>query len=144
MKSKPEFIKNLNEVEKELHYLDKPAEDYRSRRRLAKATGAERIGVNYCYLRPGQVSSKFHYHTREEEFFLLLSGHARLRCGKETYQLGPGDAVSMKPGGPAHQIHNDFDEECIYLAIGIRDPEDESVCPDDGIIRKGKITKPIE
>ena len=144
MKSRPAFIKNLREVEEELHYLDEPAEDYRSRRRLGKATGADRIGINYCYLRPGQVSSKFHYHTREEEFFFIISGNARLRIGDDDFLLVPDDAVSIKPGGPAHQLRNDSVEGCTYLAIGISDPEDEIVYPDDGIIRRDKVRKPLE
>lgn len=131
MASRPEFIKNLEEVVEESHYLDVPAELYRSRRRLGKATGAQRLGVNYSTLRPGQVSSKFHYHAREEEFILVLSGRAKLRHGAATYELRPGDAISLKPGAPAHQLRNDFEGDCIYLEIGVRDLEDSIIYPDD-------------
>jgi len=131
MASRPGFIRNIEEVVEELHYLDVPAEHYRSRRRLGKATGAERLGVNYSRLGPGQVSSRFHYHAREEEFILVLSGHATLRYGDATYGLKPGDAVSLKPSGPAHQLRNDFEEICIYLEIGTRDSEDTIIYPED-------------
>lgn len=132
MGTRPAFIRNLQEVEVELHYLDLPAERYRSRRRLGKATGAQRIGINYCYLQPGQVSSKFHFHSKEEEFFYVLSGRARLRYGNEEYTLGAGDAVSIRPGGLGHQLRNDFKAECRYLAIGIRDSEDSITYPVNG------------
>ena len=144
MKSRPNFIKNLHDVAKEPHYLDEPSRDYRSPRRLGKATGAERIGVNYCYLEPGQVSSKFHYHTREEEFFFLITGQATLRYGDDHYVLSPGDSVSILPGGPAHHLCNDFDKECIYIAIGMRDPEDSIVYPDEGIIQNGNEIRPLK
>lgn len=144
MDSRPEFLKNLEQVKEEPHYLDEPAEQYRSRRRLGKATGAERLGVNYSRLRPGQISSRFHFHTREEEFLLVLSGRATLRFGDATYELQSGDAVSLRPGGPAHQLRNNFAEECIYLEIGIRNPEDSIIYPEDGIIRKGDLTELLQ
>ncbi|MFB0517216.1 MAG: cupin domain-containing protein [Candidatus Neomarinimicrobiota bacterium] len=129
--TRPHFIKNLGEVDEERHYLDQPAEKYRTRRRLGKATGAARIGVNYCRMRPGQVSSRFHYHTHEEEFLLVLEGQATLRVGEDCYEVGPGDAISLKAGGPAHQLLNRTEEDCIYLAVGMRDPADTVVYPDN-------------
>ena len=139
MTSRPDMIKNLAEVEEQLHYLDQPAEHYRTRRRLGKATGAERIGVNYCRLQSGQVSSRFHYHTREEEFVFVLQGRAILRLGEVEYELRPGDAVSFRPGGPPHQLSNDFEEDCVYLDIGASDPNDVVVYPEDGLQRRGEI-----
>lgn len=143
MSSRPEFVKNLEEVPEELHYLDQPADHYRSRRRLGKATGAQCLGVNYSRLRPGQLSSKFHFHTYEEEFLFIVSGHAVLRHGDTTYQLGPGDAVSLRPRGPAHQLRNDFAEDCIYLEIGTREPEDSIIYPEEGVVRKGNVVEHI-
>ncbi len=121
------FIKNLQDVKEEQHYIDKPVELYRTRKRLGKTAGAQNIGINYCYLKPGQLSSKHHYHTKEEEFFFLLSGNALLKYGDEEYNLKSGDFVSILPGGPSHQLRNDSNEECIYLAIGIRDSEDSVI-----------------
>lgn len=137
------FIKNLKEVKKEKHYIDKPAELYRTRKRLGKAVGAQNIGINYCYLKPGQLSSKYHCHTKEEEFFFIIRGNALLRYGDEEYNLKSGDSVSILPGGPLHQLRNDSNEECIYLAIGIRDPEDFVIYSCEGIVRKNNI-EPIK
>ena len=140
MSMRPKFIKNIEQVEEESHYLDEPPEEYRTRRRLGKATGAEQLGVNYCRLRPGQVSSRFHYHTREEEFFLILIGRAVLHVGKNTYDLENSDCVSILPGGPAHQLRNDFKEECIYLVFSNRNPEDSIVYPENGFIPRSYKT----
>ena len=128
--NRPTFIRNLDEVDEEAHYLDTPANIYRTRRRLGKATGAERIGINYCRLRAGQVSSRFHIHKVEEEFFFISEGCATLRWGEDEYPLGPGDAVAVLPGGPAHQLRNDTEADCIYLAIGTRDTQDEVTYPE--------------
>jgi len=132
MDMRPGFIKNIEEVEEESHYLDEPSEAYRTRRRLGKATGAKRLGVNYCKLRPGQVSSRFHYHTHEEEFFLILTGRTILRVGSDIVELGENDCVSILPDGPAHQLRNDFKEECIYLVFSNRDPDDSIVYTENG------------
>jgi uncharacterized cupin superfamily protein len=143
MLERADTIKNVAEVEEQLHYLDQPTEHYRTRRRLGKATGAERLGVNHCRLRPGQVSSRFHFHTREEEFVFILQGRAILRLGDAECELGPGDAVSFRPGGPPHQLRNDFDEDCLYLDIGVRDSHDVVVYPEDGFQRRGAIKEAI-
>jgi RimJ/RimL family protein N-acetyltransferase/quercetin dioxygenase-like cupin family protein len=111
-------------VAEEEHYLDRPADQFRTRRRLGKATGARRLGVNLSRLRPGQMSSRLHSHSIEEEFLFVLEGRAVLRHGSAEHTVGPGDAVSLLPGGPAHQLHNPFDDDCLYLDIGIRDERD--------------------
>jgi uncharacterized cupin superfamily protein len=127
---RPQFIKHLDDVHEEEHYLDRPADLFRTRRRLGKATGASRLGVNYARLRPGQVSSRFHFHSVEEEFLFILEGRAVLRHGVEQYTLGPGDAVSLLPAGAPHQLRNDSDEECLYLEIGTRDESDTITYPE--------------
>ncbi len=98
MKPSPPFIKHLRDIKLEPYYLNKPAELYRTRRRLGKATGTEKIGINYCHLQPGKLSSKYHYHTREEEFFHILRGKAVLRRGAEEYHLETGDSAAILPG----------------------------------------------
>lgn len=130
--STPPFLVNVFDVVDEPHYLDEPASEYRTRRRLGKATGARRLGVNFCTLRPGQVSSRLHFHSAEEEFFLVLSGNCAMRYGDETHQLKPMDAVSVRPGGRPHQLFNDGSDECVYLAIGVCDEDDRITYPEEG------------
>jgi uncharacterized cupin superfamily protein len=62
---KPTFIKNLSELAFEPHYPDAPVEKYRCRKRLGKAVQTEKLGINLSLLKPGQVSSRFHYHSVE-------------------------------------------------------------------------------
>jgi hypothetical protein len=49
----------------------------------------------------------------------------------------------LKPGGPAHQLCNNYTEECIYLEIGLRDPEDVIMYLEDRIVRKDNVTEPL-
>lgn len=121
---RPPFIKNLSVISEESHYLDPEPEKYRTRKRLAKATGAKSLGVNQSTLRPGQVSSKLHRHLKEEEFLLILQGRAVLRYGSEKFDLIAGDAVSFLPNTEPHQLINTSDEDCVYLEVSTRVKDD--------------------
>jgi uncharacterized cupin superfamily protein len=127
---RPDFIKNLEGIPEEEHYLDAPASAFRVRKRLGKATGSINLGINQSRLAPGQISSRFHSHSREEEFVLILSGHATLRLGTASWPVGPGDAISLRPGGPAHQLRNDSSEDCVYLEVSTRAADDVITYPE--------------
>jgi uncharacterized cupin superfamily protein len=77
------FIKNIADIAEEAHYINPDPQNYRTRRPIGKATGAIKFGVNLCKLRPNQVSSEFHAHSKEEEFFWIQSGKAILRHGQD-------------------------------------------------------------
>ena len=129
---RPDFIRNLASIPEEEHSADAPATAFRLRKRLGKATGTFALGINQSRLAPGQVSSRFHFHSREEEFVLILHGHATLRMGMEAWAVGPGDAISLRPGGPAHQLRNDSTEDCLYLEVSTRLDDDVITYPEDG------------
>ena len=140
---RPAFITNLESIPEEEHRLDAPASAFRLRKRLGKATGAVDLGINQSRLKPGQVSSRAHSHSREEEFVLILSGQATLRLGSDSFPLGPGDAISLRPGGPAHQLRNDFHEDCLYLEVSTRLNDDIITYPEDGYRRIGDRIEPF-
>jgi uncharacterized cupin superfamily protein len=91
------------------------------------------LGINHSRVRPGHTMSPFHYHQREDEAFFVLSGRGVLRYGDELSLLRAGDCVSCPAGTKiAHQIANPFEEDLIYLAIGVHDPHEVCVYPDNG------------
>jgi uncharacterized cupin superfamily protein len=95
--------------------------------------GGRRLGVNQTRLPPGRTAGPFHYHQREDEVFFVLSGRGVLRYGDELVDLRAGDTVSCPAGsGVAHQIANPYDEDLVYLAIGINDDDEVCVYPDTG------------
>jgi uncharacterized cupin superfamily protein len=87
--------------------------------RLGEEAGLRRIGVNVDLVRPGERSTKFHWHHEEEECFLVLSGSGILMAGDEMLRVGPGDFVA-KPEGPSrpHQFVNDGEHDLRILTIG--------------------------
>ncbi|HLA84997.1 MAG TPA: cupin domain-containing protein [Thermoguttaceae bacterium] len=55
-------------------------------------------------LGPG-CSTTPHFHVRTEEIYYILEGQGRMQVGRETRDVGPGDAIAIPPGA-LHQISN--------------------------------------
>ncbi len=70
-------------------------------------------------LPPGKKSFPLHAHQVTEEALFVLSGTAKVRTPDGDTVIGPGDWVSFPPGGPAHQLINDGDAPCVYLAMSV-------------------------
>lgn len=76
--------------------------------RLAKHAGARRLAANLYELEPGTVVSPLHFHHRNEELLIVISGTPSLRRDEaEPRELASGEVVVF-PAGPAglHQILN--------------------------------------
>jgi uncharacterized cupin superfamily protein len=87
--------------------------------RLGEHAGLRRIGVNVDLIRPGERSTKFHWHHEEEECFLVLSGSGVLMVGDERFRVGPGDFFAKREGPERpHQFVNDGDQDLRILTIG--------------------------
>ena len=109
----------------------------REKRRLGDAFGLTQFGVNMTHLSPGQMSAQRHWHTREDEFTMVLEGELVLvtDAGEQTVRAG------MVMGFPAgaengHHLVNRSDSVAVYLEVGSRDPRDECDYPDiDMLVR---------
>jgi uncharacterized cupin superfamily protein len=102
---------------------------------LTPALDAERgrLGVNLTRVPPGRTACPFHTHAREDEVFYVLSGRGVFRHGERLQEIGPGDCISCPAGtGIAHQLANPFDEDLVYLGIGLNDPHEVCTYPDSG------------
>lgn len=102
---------------------------------LGALAGSGRLYVNIDMIRPGALSVKYHSHSLQEEFFLILEGNGTLRIEDRTAPVGKGDFVAKPAGrGIAHQFINDGDEVMVILDCGIRDPGDVIEYPDDDVV----------
>jgi uncharacterized cupin superfamily protein len=87
--------------------------------RLGDHAGLRRIGVNLDVVRPGERSTKFHWHHEEEECFLVLSGSGILQVGEASFRVRPGDFFAKREGPSSpHQFINDSDQDLRILTIG--------------------------
>jgi hypothetical protein len=82
-------------------------------------------------LAPGQSYCPLHWHTREEELFIVWEGNPTLRTPAASRRLNPGDCIvfATDPRG-AHRVSNETDASCTILMIANRDAGDVCFYPD--------------
>ena len=124
-------ISNIDNIPKEFMYDP----DFQSKMKtvlIGDAIGSERIYINIDFVKPGGVSVKYHSHSKQEEFFMIMSGNGILRVNGEEIPIKTGDVFS-KPGGKdiAHQFINNSSEILQILDVGTRDTDDVATYPDE-------------
>ncbi|BBI30939.1 cupin domain-containing protein [Cohnella abietis] len=124
-------IYNINNVPSEFmsDFLGKASTLY-----LGNAAGSEKIYVNVDKIQPGSKSAKYHSHSKQEEFFLILSGSGTLRKNGEEYQVSQGDFVAKPAGkGNTHQFINTGSDVLEILDIGTIEKGDVVHYPDENM-----------
>lgn len=107
----------------------------RAKRRLGRACGLAKLGVNLVTLGPGGQSALRHWHTLEDEFVYVLEGEVVLvtNDGEQTLRAG------MCAGYPAgkrdgHHFINRSARPARYLEIGTNVDGDQAFYPDDDLM----------
>ena len=123
--------------------FDEPCRE-RTRWCVGLAAGLTQFGVNRLLLKKGQWSSQRHWHTKDEEFVVVLEGEVVLvtDAGEET--LRAGDCAGFKAGDQdGHHFQNRSDKDAILLEIGTNHDDDVAEYPDvdlralpDGYVHK--------
>ena len=54
---------------------------------------------------PAGASTQEHYHPRAEEIYFITEGTGRIRIEGESREVGPGDAIAIRPGS-RHKLWN--------------------------------------
>lgn len=92
---------------------------------LGASVGSEKLYVNLDIVPVGKYSAKYHSHTRQEEFFYILSGKGTLHLNGETLLVQAGDFLA-KPAGKeiAHTFYNSGEAPLHILDIGTVEAED--------------------
>lgn len=110
---------------------DLPWEPYRvgpfgaERKRVARVTGAQKLGYSLYRVAPGGRPWAFHFHHVNEEFFYVRRGYGQLRDKEGTRELKPGDAFAGPPGPEgAHALLNTGDRPLEVFALStMEEPE---------------------
>ena len=98
---------------------------------VGRLIGAERLGYGVLRLAPGESFCPYHWHTREEELYVVLAGAPTLRTPTATFALRPGDCVAFVTGPRgAHRLSNDGAGDALVLAVANTDPGDVCYYPD--------------
>lgn len=94
-------------------------------RLLSDAGGLTQFGAFVETLPPGSRSSHKHWHEQEDELIYMLSGIATLHEGDTINEMHPGDTATFKAGvALGHCLENRSSEDCTYLVVGTRSPND--------------------
>jgi uncharacterized cupin superfamily protein len=93
----------------------------RSALMLSDAGGLTQFGVNVTILEPGAKSSIRHWHEREDEFVMVLSGDCVLIEDAGETPMKAGDCAAFPAGHPdGHTFLNRGEAECRLLVVGTR------------------------
>ena len=99
-------------------------------RKLGHGCGLADFGISHVILKPGAASSQRHWHEDEDEFVVMLSGHAVLIEEEGRFSMQAGDMAAFPKGEPnGHQLINESDRDCEFLAFG-RVPQGDAHYPD--------------
>lgn len=124
-------ILNINNISDEytIDFLGKANTSY-----LGKAAGSDKVYINIDRILPGSKSAKYHSHTKQEEFFIILSGYGTLRIDGEEHLIKKGDFVAKPAGkGIAHQFINTGDDVLEILDVGTKEYGDIAYYPDEDV-----------
>ena len=101
---------------------------------LGAAAGSQKIYVNIDRVPPNAFSTKYHSHSQQEEFFMILDGCGTLRLNGEEYPVAKGDFIA-KPAAKniAHQFYNSGQDVLLILDVGSVEKEDTCYYPDEDI-----------
>lgn len=127
-------VHNLGNIPK--RHIDDP--EFRSvmmTKRLGALAGSVRLYVNIDSVKPRGKSVKYHSHSLQEEFFLILKGSGILRLQGRTIPVKAGDFFA-KPGGRgiSHQFVNNGKSVLEILDCGTNDRNDVVKYPDEGVV----------
>jgi len=101
---------------------------------LGAAAGSQKIYVNIDHVPPQTFSTRYHSHSEQEEFFLILQGSGVLRFNDAEYPIQKGDFLAKIPAqNNAHTFYNSSDDTLIILDVGTVQKEDTCYYPDDDI-----------
>ena len=101
--------------------------------------GADRLGYRVTRLQPGDIFCPMHWHSIEEELFIVWEGAPSIRNERGTWRLQRGDLVAFPTRREGvHQLLNESDAPAVVIMIGMNDLDDDCFYPDSRKVLVGK------
>ena len=75
------------------------------------------FGVNAIVLPPGYTSRR-HYHERQQELYLVLSGEIEFELDGDKHTLGPGGLARVDPPTVRSLRNTSESDEAVYFCVG--------------------------
>ena len=86
-------------------------------RKVRSALGVTEFGVNAIVLPPGYTSRR-HYHERQQELYLVLSGEIELELDGDRHTLGLGGLARVDPSTVRSLRNTSETDEAVYFCVG--------------------------
>jgi len=119
MSERPPFIVSTADVPERTHTYPNSDEKMGPSRRVGKAAGLRRIGVNVQRLPPGVRSSWPHAEEDEEEFVYVIEGEVDCWIDGALHRMTAGDLAAFPAGtGISHAFLNNGDRDAVLLVGG--------------------------
>jgi uncharacterized cupin superfamily protein len=100
--------------------------------------GATKLGYAAARIPPGETFCPLHWHTAEEELFVVWEGAPTLRTPGGETMLRRGDIVAFPTSARgAHKLRNDGDSACVILMIANTNDDDVCFYPDSDKVLVG-------
>ena len=107
-----------------VHLDDVEGEEGESWKRLGRAAGAQRTGLNWGRLAPDELDENEHCHSAEEELFVVLEGGGTIFLGGEPHAVSAGSVISRPAGTRVAHHWQAGPEGLTALFYGTREPSD--------------------
>lgn len=125
---RPPFIVSGISIPEETGRYPNSAEDLGSTRRIGRAAGLRKIGINLVRVPPGHRTSWPHAEETEEEFVYLLEGEVDAWVDGVTHPMRAGDLAAFPAGtGVCHSFLNNGDRDALLLVGGEADKSDNRI-----------------
>jgi len=93
--------------------------------------GAQQLGYRVARIEPGKAFCPLHWHTAEEELFIVTDGEPTLLTPRGKWKLRKGDFVAFPArASGAHKIINESNAPCDIIMIAGIVPHDSCFYPD--------------
>ena len=119
MTTRPSFIVSALDLPEGTHVYPQSTEPMGPLRRVGKAAGLARIGVNLQRLPPGTRSSWPHAEENEEEFVYVIDGEVDAWINGAVHPMVAGDLAAFPAGtGICHCFINNGKRDALLLVGG--------------------------
>lgn len=106
------------------------------KRQLLPFGNAEQCNISVYEIPPGRSAYPYHYHTKNEEAFFIISGKGVLKTPAGEKEVSPGDFIFFPTDeNGAHKLTNTSEtERLVYLDFDTYNEIDVAIYPDSGKI----------
>lgn len=111
--------KNLIEAKSQKNY-------HKSYVDISDVWKSKKLGFHLSIIEPKNFSYPYHFHSAEEELFLILEGEAVIRCQNQFKKVKAGDLIFYPTGSEyAHNLYNCGEIPVRILAVSNIDDEND-------------------